>query len=364
MKTSLLALFLTGSLLSVVACSPQDPAVLTPQEKARFGPKGGAFNTRSQIASSVAPTYANFLLDRQSEMFAMLDFALKAVEGGGIALNACVVSTEPVKTENGLSFTLNYKNCRQGEITQNGRISFDVELDAARKVSRVSIISLPLASTSLSAFETKYQVGQSSALIRQQLNLSFVRVSENPLSFQIQDGEIYVSASVKYSREAGFQPENIQLKSQTLGQVEISKSTDGKTVVSHRLYSDLNYLGAQVNGQAKDNTFFDLKLSPVQAYQKNLLNTEVAGPCPERNGEVAIFLDYRQKLYPDKDTVLYSPTEVKIVDGNGKSSSSIFLGACDPSKAPGEFAGFNSIDWSKVFLFKNDAKKTSQRNTK
>lgn len=353
MKT-LIALSLVSMFL-MTACSPQDPAVLTRDEKSREASRrsrsGGGNSGQSTVggAPGVPPladaATAIYLLDRQSEVIQFLALGGLLTEARErLSLQSCVRLTEVPRSATTHQVLLDFSQCARKVtpqfLSQNGRISMEITLDESRKMSALKVSTAELNDPGLTAFAMTLSKDKirDRAEIRDQLKIEAVRVSTEPLRFRLVEAQS-LSKVVVSARNL----QTYSITTMTSGDVEFV-TENGQTVARHALRSELNWV-SEIAG-AKNSPYFRTSLIP----KNGTVNTESLEVCGGRQGESMIKFSYRPDQSRNNDPVVYDAESVTLISAkNPDRKSRLATSPCD--KRAGGLNGWFVVDWSQLFLF-------------
>jgi hypothetical protein len=341
------------SMLGLANCSPQDPAVLTPDEKAkelsRRSRNSGQNNTSTGTATGVPPladaATTVFLLDRQSEIIQFLALAGQLTEARErLVVQSCVRVTEVPRSATHLQVSLDFAQCfrkmSNQRLNQMGRITLDITLDENKKMSALKVSSADLSEESLTAYRmimSKDKI-RDRAEIRDQIQIEALRVSTEPLRFRLVEATTVTKATVN-ARSV----QNYVIKTMTSGDIELL-DVDGVLAAQHALISELDWKTEIVG--AKSSPYFNLYLTPTAG----TVNVESLELCGRRQGETRVKFAYRPDVSRDNDKVSYSSERVTLTSTkNPGRNVGIGVLACDAKTAG--LGGWFVVDWGQLFLF-------------
>lgn len=354
MKTLFFALAFVSFL---VACSPQDPAVLTPAEKARFNrPRGGGNTGFSSSGGPTLPPQADaasvsFMLDRQSEIVRLIALGLQATQlAGSLKAAKCVQLAQFSEESSTRTILLDLSQCSQTSgnqtLKQNGRVTLKITLSEDGSVKRVQAASPEVDAAGISNLKTTVtkKGTRDSAVVRDHFEIDAIVTSKEPLTFQIIKAESRSKAEVS----ARPSPHSYEYLTKTTGQIQFAEMEDGEPVAIHSLRTQLRLDAAVQNGKT---SYFDVLLTAEETREGLAANqeTKLSSNCPMRNGRARLKFEYMPALSRQNDQVIYSADSVRLINEKESSrNTEIQLRSC---KAAGALDGWFAIDWGQLFLF-------------
>ena len=339
-------------LISLSACSPQDPAVLTPQEKAaknrsKGGSGGDANVSAATLSSQPDATGASYLLDRHTEIANLLLLGLDLSQGADLQdrFGSCASILKVQRSSSLLEIRLDLDSCslelKKHSLRQSGAYTFQIALDETQKIRSLKIFSAPIDQRGFAVLNSELRKAnrpRDSVQIKESISIELFKQDLN------QDIWTVVSAeSVAEAKILAKDKETQVLITKTKGSLEVlAAEAGGSRQVRHSLSSVLRHEGKK---DYQDKTeFYDLMLKTVDV---GLNNRESVSSCNERTGKYKIKFKYR--FNRDNDDLVYDRGLLRISANPKVGASEVSAVSCAEA-VQGRKGGLFLIDWSLLFL--------------
>lgn len=338
-------------LLGLSACSPQDPAVLTPQEKAaKNKPRGsgqGSNVTAATLTAQPDATGAGYLLDRHSEIANLLSLALDFSQGVDLQdrLGSCATILKLQRSTSLVEIRLDLDSCSrnlaQQSLRQSGTYTFQLGFDESQKMRSLKVISAPIDQRGFSVLSSELRKGtrpRDSVQIKESISIELFK--------QDTSKEIWTVVSAETTAEAKIiakDKETQILDTKTKGSIEVLATEVGKPRQMVHSLSSILRLEAKKDNQDKTE-FYDLSLL---AAEPGLSNKEEISACTERAGKYKIKFKYR--FNRDNDALQYERGRLRISANPKVGVAEIGMLSCAES-VQGRKGGLFVVDWALLFL--------------
>lgn len=381
----------------LLACSPQDPAVLTQKEKdyqnRPRGPRtnsqqGFSTNDRATLPNRVELYASHYLLDRQTEILKLLSFSLAASEvttalheqlnfkNAQELFGQCskIQKSTDIRSNGSIRLQVYFQNCESKLLNEsslpvkimlrNGKMFIDIKLDNNKQPKAILVTSAePSSVNSLNAELRVAYRPKDSAFIQENLALEYVRDD--------QDSNVWMLFNARHVAVVNLNlkdKEQHSYDSEFFGKIKIKEINSAGLIFENDLVAKL-----KVQAQKSSSTqpaFYIFEVSKEMKVKtttndKNLqsgneiqnLNpsTELVrfNGCGERQGQYFINLSYKYSVVDQ--LVSYEDLEVNLLNNKGQKSSIKLtgsgLGSCYKEQSMlVQKNAFFPVDWSMHFL--------------